>query len=134
MRKYYFILISAALLGIVLFVLLKNQNPANTKDLTVGYQSLLSDYIETYKYLDRPIDPDSKLYDIEGSTTTIKGIYKETKIMCFRFSKMHCQSCIDILLPEVEKLSQKIGYENIVFLASHYNTRRIQFHKAEKGP
>ena len=130
MRKYYFILISTALLGIVLFVLHKNQNPANTKDHTVGYQSLLSDYIETYRYLDRPIDSDSKLYDIDGNTTTIEEIYKGSSIMCFRFSKRHCQSCIDILLPEIEKLSQKIGHENIIFLASHYNTRDLNAFKS----
>lgn len=72
---------------------------------------------------------DVSLSDELGNKMTIDDLCRKGKKFIFRYSHLNCNVCVDVLIPELKALSENIGEDNLVFIASYLNDRDLHVFK-----
>lgn len=95
-------------------------------------QFLLNNIMIQLKYSDFLLN-DFKVTKLSGKTKRLKQLIKDKPKLIFMFSELNCKTCIDMQLPNVNKVSEIIGSGNMIILASYaYKRDLIQFMRMNK--
>lgn len=70
---------------------------------------------------------DNILSVMENKKIRLSDLIDSEKIIFVRYAEENCGSCIDFIIPFVQKLSDSIGPENVIFLASYDSERLMIF-------
>jgi hypothetical protein len=80
----------------------------------------------------KKIPLNSMVADDKNNMIYLKDIIKSNSII-FRFSELHCNTCIDFMIENLIKDSIFIGIENIVLLSSSTSPNYVYHFKKAKG-
>lgn len=135
-EKRFLILIIAALIIINIFSLIRFLNLKQLKNIIeangIHQQTITTDELHTYRHNFKVNILNSNLVienlDIKDSlniTFPIKKIFddKQESILVYRFSQMHCESCVNSSIQITQNWVDSVGINNVVFLGNHRNNR-----------
>lgn len=131
---FIFLLLSLCLINIFLFKISSDKTSGN-RDVEY-YKTLLNiiinESIEGYNAEGQKLTDSLAIYSLEGERMLLSQLLNENYFLFFRYNENSCGSCVDFIIPYIQRLSDEVGKEKIIILASYTENRFLKFFKKEK--
>lgn len=72
---------------------------------------------------------DDSLKDYQGKVVRLSDVLGNDKKLFVRYTQENCGSCVDFILPFVRNLSDSIGADKVIFLASYDSNHLLKIFK-----
>lgn len=97
---------------------IKEENLHNFNDLYYRQEQKFSQQFNGATF-----DINHLIRNVNDSVLTIKDVMKNRRIIVFRYSFIHCNSCVDTIMKLVDSFAKEVGKDKILILSQYANYR-----------